>query len=526
MDFIEFLTSKNQKYCELKLKQAVYDSNKGLELQLLFPDKYGIMQEEDKQMILDFANEYVENKFNVEIKYKKSYVDNEVVWFFTEKFFQEHLKYADTILKKDNIKVKPTDAENVELKQNVNFDCFNIVITMTKSLFETFEQQNLVQRLNEYLQQNICANFSITLDPCLSEIDLQAVLKSNDNHQTELSMLRDVSIPEEEKYYSFELQENLIGEIPENYALRLDQLKTESEKNIIAGTLKFMNEKRFPDKRDETKERVLYALMLEDYWGKMRCVYFPNQNTMETIQKLQEGDQLAIMGDYESYNGNFSFKVNAIAYAKLGEKPEEKIKWRQPFDEYLVVQPQEYIEMSQMNLLDNEEEEVSQFLKDNDIVVFDFETTGLNVDDSYILELGAVKIHNGKLTETFSALVKPPVKIPPEITELTHITEEMVANAPTYELVLADFYKFTRGCILSAYNIEFDAKFLDKYGRSILFNFDNEQIDTLVLARQKIKGLPNYKLKTVVTHLGISLESAHRALDDAVATAKVFQKLS
>ena len=81
-------------------------------------------------------------------------------------------------MKKDNIKVKPTDAENVELKQNVNFDCFNIIITMTKSLFETFEQQNLVQRLNEYLQQNICANFSITLDPCLSEIDLQAVLKA------------------------------------------------------------------------------------------------------------------------------------------------------------------------------------------------------------------------------------------------------------------------------------------------------------------------------------------------------------
>ena len=102
----------------------------------------------------------------------------------------------------------------------------------------------------------------------------------------------------------------------------------------------------------------------------------------------------------------------------------------------------------------------------------------------------------------------------------------MVANAPTYELVLADFYKFTRGCVLSAYNIDFDAKFLDKYAKTILFKFDNEQIDTLVLARQKLRNMPNYKLKTVVTRLGIELESAHRALDDAVATAKAFQKLA
>ncbi len=528
MNFIEFLNTKDEKLGQLKIKEAIYAKDrkiKQVELHLLFPDKFGSLTDEEKEKILEYAKEFVDNKYDITIKYQKSYVDDEVVWDAVKKFFEEHLSFADNLLKKDNVSTKLVDGTDFENKQNSNYDCYNVVLTMPKSLYNVFENQDLVYKLIEFLQDKICANFSITLDPTLEEDDLQNVLKVNDNRQTELNYLRDVSIPEEDKFYTFELKENLIGEVPENYAIRLDQLKTASEKNIIAGTLKFFNEKRYPDKRDETKERVLYTLQLEDYWGKMRCVYFPNQNTLESIQKLKEGDQIAVLGDYESYNGNFSFKVSAIAYANIGEKPADNIQWRKPFDEYLVVQPEEYVEVSQMTLLDNEPEVISEYLQTHDVVVFDFETTGLNVDDAYILELGAVKIHNGKLTETFETLVKPPVPIPEEITALTHITEEMVANAPSYELVLADFYKFTRGCVLSAYNIEFDAKFLEKYGRSILFNFDNEQVDTLLIARQKVKGLPNYKLKTVVTHLNIELVSAHRALDDAVAAAKVFQKL-
>ena len=523
MKFINYMSERNSKFGQLKLKQAIYSKGNCVELQLLFPDKFGSLTEQEKEEILNYANEFVENKYNITIKYKKSYVDEEVVWAFLKQFLEENLKFADNLLSKNSIVVKKID-ESLATQQNENYDNYELIIKMSKSLY-TYFKEDLIHKLVNYLQANICANFTITIDPTGTEEDLQKVLKDNDNRQTELDYLRDVSIKEEDKYYPFELKEELIGQIPENYAIRLDQIHSDNGKSIIAGTIKFFNEKKYPDKKDETKEKTMYTLTVEDYWGKMRCVYFTNQNAIEQMQKLKEGDQVAIMGDYDTYNGNSSFIINSIAYANLLEKPEENIEWRKPFNEYLVVKPEEYIEMSQLSLLKEEEKEVSEFLQQNDIVVFDFETTGLNVDDSYILELGAVKIHKGKLTETFETLVKPPVKIPKEISELTHITEDMVANAPTYELVLADFYKFTRGCILSAYNIDFDAKFLEKYGRSILFNFDNEKIDTLVLARQKIKGLPNYKLKTVVTHLNVELVSAHRALDDAVACAKVFQKL-
>ena len=101
----------------------------------------------------------------------------------------------------------------------------------------------------------------------------------------------------------------------------------------------------------------------------------------------------------------------------------------------------------------------------------------------------------------------------------------MLVFAPTLEDVIADFYKFTKGSVLSAYNIGFDIKFLKNAGLKYRYNFNNEQIDTLELARSKIASLSNYKLSTVVKALNISLVDAHRALNDAIATAKVFIKL-
>ena len=117
------------------------------------------------------------------------------------------------------------------------------------------------------------------------------------------------------------------------------------------------------------------------------------------------------------------------------------------------------------------------------------------------------------------------------------LSEKAWQKAPAYELefsrkqkddfhpVLQDFYKFTRNSVIVAYNIAFDYKFLYLAGNAQGYNFDNKQIDAMVLAKQKLKGLKNYKLKTVVTHLGVSLENAHRAVHDAIATAEAFVKL-
>ena len=102
----------------------------------------------------------------------------------------------------------------------------------------------------------------------------------------------------------------------------------------------------------------------------------------------------------------------------------------------------------------------------------------------------------------------------------------MVANAPTPQDVVYNFYEWSKGCILSGYNvIGFDIKFIRKVAEQIGVKFENEIIDTLIVARQSTLRLKNYKLGTVVDALGLTLENAHRAYNDAHATALVLMEL-
>jgi len=169
--------------------------------------------------------------------------------------------------------------------------------------------------------------------------------------------------------------------------------------------------------------------------------------------------------------------------------------------------------------------EIAYMTFDGEYVVFDVETTGLDSAKDEIIEIGACKIKNGKIIDVFSTFVKPNRKIPTEITELTGITDEMVADAPTINYVLPDFYKFCCGATIVAHNLTFDMGFIHNVAKRFSYNFNHNTMDTLEMARKKIGGLKNYKLGTIVDHLGIVLENAHRAVNDATATAKVFIKL-
>ena len=147
--------------------------------------------------------------------------------------------------------------------------------------------------------------------------------------------------------------------------------------------------------------------------------------------------------------------------------------------------------------------------------------------DSEIIEIGAIKIRKGGvISEKFSTFVKPSTKIPAEITQLTGITDEDVETGISLEDAIADFYKFTRGATLVGHNVSFDYGFIAYYGKKVGYDFSqNEMQDTYGLAAKNVKGLKNYKLKTVAEHFGVSLKNAHRAYHDAYATAEVYLKL-
>lgn len=163
---------------------------------------------------------------------------------------------------------------------------------------------------------------------------------------------------------------------------------------------------------------------------------------------------------------------------------------------------------------------------DSDFVVFDIETTGFSSVKNKIIEIGAVKVSGGQITDRYSTFVNPEVPIPYEIEKLTSINDEMVMDAPVIEVILPEFMKFCEGCIMVAHNAEFDMSFIRENCRRQGFPTEFTVVDTLGMARSMFENLKNYKLDTVVEAVGGSLEHHHRAVDDAESTADIFVKLS
>lgn len=155
-------------------------------------------------------------------------------------------------------------------------------------------------------------------------------------------------------------------------------------------------------------------------------------------------------------------------------------------------------------------------------VVFDIETTGLSFKNHKITEIGAVKITNGEVVDRFSALIDPQVKLEAKITELTGITDELLAGKPLISEVLPEFMAFVSDSILVAHNASFDTAFIKENCSQLGLEFDFTVLDTLTLSRLLLKDLKRHKLNLIAKYLGISLENHHRAVDDAQATAEIF----
>lgn len=161
---------------------------------------------------------------------------------------------------------------------------------------------------------------------------------------------------------------------------------------------------------------------------------------------------------------------------------------------------------------------------DDSFVVFDIETTGLSPESDQVTEIGAVKVVNGEIVDTFSTFVNPQMPIPPKITQLTSITDEMVKDAPTMEEILDSFLEFCKDSVVVAHNAAFDTGFMRHAARRFNRNFDFAVLDTLQLARKMFPELKSHRLNVVAEHLKVSLENHHRAVDDSKATADILTK--
>ena len=179
---------------------------------------------------------------------------------------------------------------------------------------------------------------------------------------------------------------------------------------------------------------------------------------------------------------------------------------------YLVDDMKEIVENSENQSLDGA------------FVVFDIETTGFSPVKNKIIEIGAVRVENGVITDRMDEFVDPEVPIPFEIERLTGINDAMVMGAETIGPVLGRFLEFCRGAVLVAHNASFDVGFISHNASVLGYEFHPTVMDTVALARVLLPNLNRYKLDTVAKALNVSLENHHRAVDDAEATAGIFLK--
>ncbi|MCD8133956.1 MAG: PolC-type DNA polymerase III [Clostridiales bacterium] len=161
---------------------------------------------------------------------------------------------------------------------------------------------------------------------------------------------------------------------------------------------------------------------------------------------------------------------------------------------------------------------------DEIFVVFDIETTGFSPDKNRIIEIGAVKVENGRVTDRFSSFVNPQIPIPYEIEQLTGIRDEMVMDAPLIRETLARFMEFSKDAVMVAHNADFDMSFIRKNCDMLGIPCEKTVLDTVALARLLLPQLNRFKLDTVAKALNISLNHHHRAVDDAGCTAEIFIK--
>ncbi|MBQ4522149.1 MAG: 3'-5' exoribonuclease [Lachnospiraceae bacterium] len=158
-------------------------------------------------------------------------------------------------------------------------------------------------------------------------------------------------------------------------------------------------------------------------------------------------------------------------------------------------------------------------------IVYDLETTGIHPVKNEIIEIGAIKVCKGMVADTYSCLINPHISLPREIIALTGITQEMVEGGLEKREAIQGFLDFASEDTVLGHNISFDYKFMKAAADSLFLPFEKKTLDTLKIARKHLKDLPDRKLGTLCSHYGYVNEHAHRALDDAMATYHVYQKM-
>ena len=318
----------------------------------------------------------------------------------------------------------------------------------------------------------------------------------------------------------------LEGTVKHNHAVYIADLNFLSDNVVICG--KILDIKDRTVEGASGRQRTMYNFVIDDTTATVRVGYFARQKSIEKIKKLKVGDSVVLTCKTETFNGGIRPTASFVDLGSVPRNFQPEKRASKPVPKYYEnIFPQPYADFKQSDFFG--EQALPNCLTDNIFVVFDLETTGLNSSPSSgnmdrIIEIGAYKLIDGEIKESFSTFVNPCTKLSSEIINLTGIEQHMVDGAPTFEQVMPDFFKFIDGAYLVGHNIaNFDYKFIDHYCSLCGYVTERKLFDTIPLA-QSLLRLSNYKLNTVADHFCITFNH-HRAVDDALVTAKIFIEL-
>ena len=299
-----------------------------------------------------------------------------------------------------------------------------------------------------------------------------------------------------------------------------------ADSSLVSGDVTFAGIVSGISQKETKNGKTMYVIDFGDTTGKISGKVFKTIEKEKKMEKILVGTQILTRGDLSLFNGAASYVIRDMSFCLFPQNfvPEERASKSVP-SEYTLVFPERLTDVSQGDLF-TVEKPTEECLIGKSFVVVDIETTGLSyIGGDKITEIGAVRIIDGKIVDKFQTLINPQQSISKEITDLTGIDDSMVADAPTFDKVIPDFYKYCYGSTIVAHNIEFDYKFIKYMAQNSGYIFNNPGIDTLAFAKAALPRMKNYKLNTVCGYFDIQFLH-HRALSDAHATAQLFIKLA
>lgn len=381
----------------------------------------------------------------------------------------------------------------------VSADPPSVFLKMHKSMLD-LAKDDFLPRLDEYFKNR----FTV---PVAVKTETVEVVDAADKPQTE----------HKAREYALSNVTPVYGTVDVTSAVSAADVAGYNEDIAVCGVLSMATD--FMSKGGGAKRsRPYQKFVLFDGDGTLQCRFYPHDG-FSAIDAELIGKTVVVIGNTEVERGRVGETSMTVRNIALCTADVVCPPLKSPVSAYSTVFPAEYAEYVQASLFGDNS---APSLKGT-YVAFDFETTGLSVLYDSPTELGAVKIVDGVITETFSTLIDPRRPIPEEVSKKTGITDDMVKGKPLFEDVLPDFYRFSYGCALIGHNIAFDFPFLLKHGNRAGWAFyDRATFDTMGIAPRAVPGIEMLTLDNVLEKLSLKNDNAHRALSDATATAKAF----